>query len=63
MNQKRRDRLNVIIEELGALIEEEQEAFDNMPESFQYAERGEIMENNITEMESAKDYLEPLIEC
>lgn len=54
MNKARRQQLSKAIEmmdELMSLIEqiknEEQEAFDNMPEGFQTSERGEQMEEYI----------------
>ena len=58
MNKERRQKIGKIIEkleyitaELDALAEEERQAFDNLPESLQYCERGE-------EMEAAADELE-----
>lgn len=36
---------------LEAVMEEEQEAFDNMPESLQCSERGEAMEEYISTLE------------
>ena len=44
-----------IIEEVK---EEEQEAFDNMPESLQGSERGEEMEGFIGDLENAADDLD-----
>ena len=44
-----------IIEEVK---EEEQEAFDNMPESLQGSERGEEMEGYIGDLENAADDLD-----
>ncbi len=44
-----------IIEEV---MEEEQEAFDNMPESIQGSERGEEMEGFIGDLENAADDLD-----
>lgn len=38
--------------------DEEQDAFDNLPESFQYSERGEQMEEYISDIEEAFDNLE-----
>ena len=49
-----------IKDELQAVIEEEQEAFDNLPEGFQESERGEQMQEYIDAMESALDDLEQL---
>lgn len=51
MNNARRTRidklatkLSDIIEDLEALGDEEMEAFENLPESLQYGERGEAMQ-------------------
>ena len=46
-----------IIEEVK---EEEQEAFDNMPESLQGSERGEQMESYIGDLENAADDLDSI---
>lgn len=70
MNSKRRKELEKLTEKLEelkcnieALMEEEQEAFDNMPESLQYAEKGEAMEENITELENAAGNVQDAIDC
>ncbi|WP_302756867.1 hypothetical protein [Alistipes indistinctus] len=62
MNKDRRKRLEgiyekliEIYEELDAIIDEEQEAYDNMPESLQDSEKGERMYEGIDSLESAKD--------
>lgn len=49
-----------IQEQLQEVIDEEQEAFDNMPESLQYSDRGEQMEEYIGIMEEAVSNLESL---
>ena len=58
MNNQRRkaieklaERLDELKSEFEAIMDEEQEAFDNMPESLQYSERGERMEGIISNME------------
>lgn len=38
--------------------DEEQEAYDNLPESFQYGERGEQMQEYIDSMDEAYENLE-----
>lgn len=65
MNQDRRKRLEKIqgliddaIAQLEEIREEEQEAFDNMPESFQDGERGETMQEHISNMEDAESSLD-----
>lgn len=72
MNKQRRDKLTEIagkiselICELEAVRDDEQEAYDNMPESFQNGERGEksqaaidAMEEVISTMEDAERAIE-----
>lgn len=60
MNNVRREELQrayALLEEAKDIIsfccDEEQDAFDNMPEGFQQGERGEKMENNICCLENA----------
>lgn len=68
MNKVRRKRVQdaiTKIEEAKAILEdaqnEEQAAFDNMPEGLQYGERGEQMEENISKLEEAVSCLEDLV--
>lgn len=65
MNKARRKELSKIIEllqeaqeRLEAVKEEEQEAFDNVPESLQHSERGETMEEYIYRMEEMLEALD-----
>lgn len=65
MNRARRKRLSDALELiaqakdiLDEVKDEEQEAFDNLPENFQYGERGEQMEEYISDIEEAFDNLE-----
>ena len=60
MNKARRNQLAEIKEKLSELrdmidtvLAEEQEAYDNLPESLQESERGEAMQTAIDAMESA----------
>lgn len=69
MNKLRRKQLQAaadLLEEARAIIEsvreEEQEAFDNMPEGLQYSERGETMETNIGTMDESLDTISDMIE-
>lgn len=69
MNAKRRKELEKVIEliedaknKLEALKDEEQEAFDNMPESLQYSEKGERMEEIISNLDDSLSDLESTIE-
>ena len=67
MNNSRRKRIDALIERIDDLMsdldlirEEEQDAYDNMPESFQDSERGEAMYNAIDNLETAASYLEDI---
>lgn len=58
MNRERRNRiaeimhkLNEIADEICEVAQEERDAFDNLPESLQYGERGEAMEVAADELE------------
>lgn len=48
--------------ELEYIRDEEQEAFDNLPESLQYSEKGETMEEYVDDIDSAISDLDSLIE-
>lgn len=70
MNKARRKQLEAVVEILTAQMEElerikddEQEAFDNLPEGIQCTERGETMEENIDELDSIITDLENVIDC
>ena len=54
--------MSEVLAELEGVLEEEQEAFDNMPESLQTSERGEISENAIGEIESAIENISDAID-
>ena len=65
MNNNRRARLQEICEQLQSLMadlqeiqDEEQKAFDNLPENLQISGRGEAMEENISSMEDAYSSME-----
>lgn len=65
MNKSRRNAASAIeaaisdlIEQAQALIDAEQEAFDNMPESLQSGEKGERAQAAIDHLEAARDLLE-----
>ncbi len=47
---------------LSAIIDEEQEAFDNLPESIQSSERGEKMEEIIELLQEITDQISEYIE-
>lgn len=68
MNRQRRQWLQNTIEaienakiELESIRDEEQECFDNLPESIQYGERGDAMQENIDEIDSEISNLEDVI--
>lgn len=68
MNQARRKEiarvqgvLAQLLTEVENLQSDEQEAFDNLPESLQYGERGEKMEDAIDDLQSTIDAIEEAI--
>ena len=68
MNKERRKAIEEIIDQLGVLkeqvesiSEEEQEAYDNLPEGIQYSERGEAMGENATDLEDAASTIDEAI--
>ena len=58
MNNTRRKQIQLIINAL----QEEEESFDNLPESLQESERGEAMENAISNLDDAVTYLGEVID-
>lgn len=58
MNDNRRKRIQNALEILTEVRDEEQDAFDNLPDNFQYSQKGEDMEVNIQQLEEAIDALE-----
>ena len=70
MNKNRRNTISDIYaklidiqSDLECIRDEEQEAFDNLPESIQYSERGERMEEYISSLEEALDYVDYAVEA
>ena len=77
MNKTRRAAIETVIGELSDLAEtiknlfdEEQEAFDNLPESLQYGTRGESMQEAIEALDNAvrcfeelDEYLNEAVSC
>lgn len=68
MNAQRRkwigsvwDRLDELKLEIESIMEEEQGAFDNLPESLQSAERGEKMEEAIDNLSNSMDSIDEAI--
>jgi hypothetical protein len=69
MNKARRKWLEDVIakleeqkEELESIQCEEQESCDNMPESLQYSERGEAIEENANDLDSYASDLQDVID-
>lgn len=65
MNKERRKKLGEAFEKIGEVKDildevrdEEQDAYDNLPESFQNGERGEEMQGYIEMIDEAYGYLE-----
>lgn len=70
MNANRRKQLQAIVDELTNLYiqietlrDEEQDAYDAMPENMQSSERGEKSENAIEQINNAAGSIEEAIEC
>ena len=64
MNKTRRKEIEKAIgaleeikENIEGLQEEEQEAFDNMPEGLQDSERGEAVQENADQLDEAATYI------
>lgn len=68
MNKERRESLldvtatlSEAMDRLGEIRDEEQEAFDNMPEGLQCSARGDSMQNAIDTMDDWCDQIDGLI--
>lgn len=69
MNRSRRKELKKavdLINQAKEIIEmcrdEEQEAFDNLPESIRFSDRGEMMEDYVSKIEYALDSIESAVD-
>lgn len=70
MNKERRKKLAKALElmqEADAILEEvkeeeEEEAFDNLPESIQDSDRGETMQGYIETIDDTRDYLSDAVD-
>lgn len=58
MNKNRRKRIQNICDQIEALREEEQEAYDNMPEQLQDSEKGNAMYEGISSLEDISSSME-----
>lgn len=70
MNKIRRKRIENAIEKLEKIMAEfedirddEQDCFDNLPESLQYSERGETMEEAIDVLDTVLDNINDAIDA
>jgi hypothetical protein len=70
MNKERRKQINDLYErlreinsELGTVREEEQEAYDNMPESIQESNQGDMAQETIAALEEAESEIESAMDC
>ena len=54
-------RMEEVKEEVAAIMEEEQEALDNMPEGIQSSERGDHMQNVIDTLSDAESDIDNAI--
>jgi antitoxin component HigA of HigAB toxin-antitoxin module len=68
MNKQRREALDKLVmqlesvkEEIDYLRNEEAEAYENLPESFQEGERGQKMQEGIEYIESAMDNIDEAV--
>lgn len=55
-------RFNEVKVDIESVRDEEQDTFDNMPESFQNGERGEMSQAAIDAMDEAAGHIEEIIE-
>lgn len=67
MNKDRRKRIDAVVEtlsgvqiELEELAQEENEAFDNLPEGFQQSEKGEQIQINADALEEASNGIDTI---
>jgi hypothetical protein len=57
-----KDKLADICDEIEIIREEEENAFDNLPESLQESERGEAIQHAVYQLEEISDNLQQIIE-
>lgn len=69
MNKQRRSALAKVADDINSAMmkledikNDEQDAFDNLPESIQDSERGSQMEENIENMEDGISYLQDALD-
>lgn len=57
------DKLEELMEEIEAIKDEEQEAYDNLPESLQNSERGEAMDSAVYNLDDAAENVQLVIDA
>ena len=62
MNKARKSKLEKVWSVIEEVLQEEQECFDNLPESLQYSDKGETIGNNIEDLTEIDDFLRGIIE-
>lgn len=69
MNNDRRKKLKQAVKMINeardvvdGVMDEEQMAFDNLPEGLQEAEKGSEMEDNVSELESITEAIDEVVE-
>lgn len=70
MNNARRKQITQLLEQLenlkadlDSILEQEQEAFDNLPESLQEGERGQASQTAIESLETAQSAFEEIVDA
>ena len=53
MNKQQRKQIESLVSQLETIKDDEECKYDNLPESFQYGERGEQMQEGIEHLDSA----------
>jgi len=68
MNKQRRkilgeaiDSISEVQKLLSSVKDDEQSSYDNLPDSLQYGERGEALQNNIEMLDETDNYLDDAI--
>lgn len=69
MNNDRRKKIQNLMEQFSNLLplleevrNEEQDSLDNLPESLQMGERGDLMQDAINALDDAADYVNSAVE-
>lgn len=57
------DKLEELMEEIEAIKDEEQEAYDNLPEFLQNSERGEAMDSAVYNLDDAAENVQLVIDA